>query len=242
MKWTVKDAKRYGDALAAGLAEMAVGPGDAVASLLAPDAPEAHCAQLAAAVSGVVYCAVDPALGADGVRAALVESGAKVLLHGGAEETVALLAAAVPGFGAYEARAGVGFYSPARGPRPRRFSAAAFLVEGMASRRHRGRRADIPRGETSSRAVRRFVAQAAPQLKYFVSTGLDMQPASANYQHLLALDGGRYAAGEPVADDALLGKAYAAGGAASWTHREAIEQDAYPALTAVLNLQPAVYP
>mmetsp|Transcript_10149 Transcript_10149/g.31287 ORF Transcript_10149/g.31287 Transcript_10149/m.31287 type:complete len:221 (+) Transcript_10149:846-1508(+) len=195
MKWTVKDAKRYGDALAAGLAEMAVGPGDAVASLLAPDAPEAHCAQLAAAVSGVVYCAVDPALGADGVRAALVESGAKVLLHGGAEETVALLAAAVPGFGAYEARAGVGFYSP-----------------------------------------------AAPQLKYFVSTGLDMQPASANYQHLLALDGGRYAAGEPVADDALLGKAYAAGGAASWTHREAIEQDAYPALTAVLNLQPAVYP
>ena len=64
MKWTVRDAKRYGDGLARGLAEFGVQAGDAVASLLSPDAPEQHCIELAAAVSGVVSCRVDAALGA----------------------------------------------------------------------------------------------------------------------------------------------------------------------------------
>ena len=39
MKWTVRDAKRYGDGLARGLAEFGVQAGDAVASLLSPTRP-----------------------------------------------------------------------------------------------------------------------------------------------------------------------------------------------------------
>ena len=61
MKWTILDAKKYADALAYSLTELGVAPGDAVASLLPADAPEAHALQLAAGVSGVVFCAVDPA-------------------------------------------------------------------------------------------------------------------------------------------------------------------------------------
>ena len=79
MKWTVRDAKRYGDGLARGLAEFGVQAGDAVASLLSPDAPEQHCIELAAAVSGGVSCRVDAALGARGGRDALNEAEARVV-------------------------------------------------------------------------------------------------------------------------------------------------------------------
>ena len=90
MKWTVRDAKRYGDGLARGLAEFGVQAGDAVASLLSPDAPEQHCIELAAAVSGVVSCRVDAALGARGVRDALNEAEA-VLAAKVAEAKCAIL-------------------------------------------------------------------------------------------------------------------------------------------------------
>ena len=64
-------------------------------------------------------------------------------------------------------------------------------------------------------------------------------PACANYQHLLALDAAPRV--PAVADDALLGAAVSADGTKKWTHREAIEQGAYPALTAVLNAQAAQF-
>jgi len=194
MKWTIADVKKYADAFGSGLGELAVAPGDAIASLLKPDAPEAHCAQIAAAASGFVFVALDPALGPDGVRAALAESGAAVLLHGGSEADVALLEAAVPEFAAHAAR-----------------------------------------------TARPFHAPAAPKLKYFVTTGLDMQAASVNYQHLLALDGTK-APTDPVSDDALLHVAYGAGGGATkLTHKEALETAALPALTAVLNADHAAF-
>ena len=64
MKWTVCEAKKYADGLAAGLGELAVGNGDAVATLIPGDAPESHCGQIAAASAGFVYVSIDPALGA----------------------------------------------------------------------------------------------------------------------------------------------------------------------------------
>mmetsp|Transcript_7831 Transcript_7831/g.23294 ORF Transcript_7831/g.23294 Transcript_7831/m.23294 type:complete len:241 (+) Transcript_7831:252-974(+) len=188
MKWTILQAKRYGDAIAYALGEQGLGPGDAVASLLPSDAPEAHALQLAAGVSGVVFCAIDAGLGAAGVTDALVASGAKMLVHSGSEAHVALLEEAVPEFATYAARTAKPFYSP-----------------------------------------------AAPALKSFVTTGLDMHPACANYQHLLALDASP--AAPAIADDAPLGLAVTAEGTKKWTHREAIEQGAYPALTAVLNAE-----
>lgn len=190
MKWTVRDAKRYGDGLARGLAEFGVQEGDAVASLLSPDAPEQHCIELAAAVSGVVSCRVDATLGARGVRDALNEAGAKVVVHDGSDAQLELLSEAVPGFGGYASRTAEAFFSP-----------------------------------------------AVPSLKCFVSTALDMQPASHNYQHLLALDA-RPLELPSVADDAPLACVFGDGPIESWTHREAAEADALPALAAVLHLRP----
>ena len=190
MKWTVRDAKRYGDGLARGLAEFGVQAGDAVASLLSPDAPEQHCIELAAAVSGVVSCRVDAALGARGVRDALNEAEARVVVHDGSDEQLELLREAVPGFGGYASRTARAFFSP-----------------------------------------------AVPSLKCFVSTALDMQPASHNYQHLLALDA-RPLELPPLADDAPLARVFGDGATQSWTHREAAEAGALPALAAVLHLRP----
>ena len=169
MKWTVRDAKRYGDGLARGLAEFGVQAGDAVASLLSPDAPEQHCIELAAAVSGVVSCRVDAALGARGVRDALNEAEARVVVHDGSDEQLELLREAVPGFGGYASRTARAFFSP-----------------------------------------------AVPSLKCFVSTALDMQPASHNYQHLLALDA-RPLELPPLADDAPLARVFGDGATQSWT-------------------------
>ena len=190
MKWTVRDAKRYGDGLARGLAEFGVQAGDAVASLLSPDAPEQHCIELAAAVSGVVSCRVDAALGARGVRDALNEAEARVVVHDGSDEQLELLREAVPGFGGYASRTARAFFSP-----------------------------------------------TVPSLKCFVSTALDMQPASHNYQHLLALDA-RPLELPPLADDAPLARVFGDGATQSWTHREAAEAGALPALAAVLHLRP----
>lgn len=194
MKWTIGDVKRYADAFASGVGELAVAPGDAVASLLRADAPEQHCAQIAAAASGFVFVAVDPASGPDGVRAALAESGAKVVVHTGGESDVALLGEAVPEF--------VGH---------------------------------------ASRSALPFSSSATPDLKYFVSTGLDMQPASINYQHIMAYDGTK-APAAPVADDALLSVSYdAAGKTTKLTQKQALESNAFPALGAVLNAGHAAF-
>merc|ERR1719502_1838936 len=88
MKWTVRDAKRYGDGLARGLAEFGVQAGD-----------------------GVVSCRVDAALGARGVRDALNEAEARVVVHDGSDEQLELLREAVPGFGGYASRTARAFFS-----------------------------------------------------------------------------------------------------------------------------------
>ena len=94
--------------------------------------------------------------------------------------------------------------------------------------------------EYKSRVARPFYDPVAPDLKFFVSIGLDMQPASYNYQHMLA-----YHDQEPltyaVPDTALLAVAYDAKGARTeYTHAAAID-GAFPALNAVLKKQHAVF-
>lgn len=228
MKWTVGETKKYADGFASGLGELGTQAGDAVASLIAADAPESHCAQIAAASAGFVYVAIDPALGPDAarlprprsrahprrrararvdrsgkllkpnraarpqVRAALTETGAKVLIHSGSDADVALVSDVVPEFAEHEARTAAAFHSP-----------------------------------------------VAPDLKYFVTTGLDMQQASANYQHLLAVDGPKPTAAVP--NDALLAVSYGAAGVEKLTHKEVIEKNAFPALTAVLNAEHTIF-
>ena len=94
-------------------------------------------------------------------------------------------------------------------------------------------------GGHAARKAAPFHSPAAPSLKYFVSTGLDMHPASSNYQHLLAVDGPKPTAAVP--NDALLAVSYGAAGVEKLTHKEVIEKNAFPALTAVLNAEHTVF-
>jgi len=94
-------------------------------------------------------------------------------------------------------------------------------------------------GGHAARKAAPFHSPAAPSLKYFVSTGLDMHPASSNYQHLLAVDGPKPSG--DVADDALLYVAYGAGGVEKFSHKEVVQQNVFPALSAVLHLEHATF-
>lgn len=102
MKWTIKDAKKYGDALASGLSEIGFGPGDSVATRLGATRPEKHCALFAAATAGLTLVSIDPKLDHNKLRSVLVEHKCKMLIYD--EPDVDVIAAAVPEFGSYNAK------------------------------------------------------------------------------------------------------------------------------------------
>ena len=94
-------------------------------------------------------------------------------------------------------------------------------------------------GAYAARAAAPFHSPSAPSLKCFVSTGLDMEPASSSYQHLLAIDGGVGAVN--IANDAVLSVNYGVDGTATFSHQDTIEKNVFPALTAVLNAEHASF-
>lgn len=60
MKWTMKETKKYVEAMASGFQEIGFQPGDSIATRLDADRPEKHCALLAAMSCGMSLVSIDP--------------------------------------------------------------------------------------------------------------------------------------------------------------------------------------
>lgn len=193
IKWSIKDAKKYGDALASGLREIGFGPGDSVATRLGATRPEKHCALFAAATAGLTLVSIDRKLDQHKLRTILAEHNCKMLIYD--EPDVDVIAAAVPEFEFYNAK-----------------TAQPFLASGL------------------------------PSLRYFVTIALDIQPASHNFQHMLAYQGL-----PPVVatnDDAPLYVDYASDGSvATFSHAQAAAAAAttFPELDAILDTKQVVF-
>lgn len=84
-----------------------------------------------------------------------------------------------------------------------------------------------------------FFSHTLPDLKFFVTVGLDIQPASSNFQHIMAYHGPP--ASKPKDDKALLCVDYTSGTKVAKSQADVIKDKAFPAFNALLEQTRATF-